>query len=106
VVVHFPNIDRRKIRREEIPSHCGRGHPLTPDNLRIEGGEQRWRCLHCGRERAAASKLCRRRTKVPFRRDRRRADNGAGFEMLFRFYGPEKALFDKTWMLRDIEQIT
>jgi hypothetical protein len=26
--------------------------------------------------------------------------------MLFRFYGPEKALFDKTWMLRDIEQIT
>jgi hypothetical protein len=31
---------------------------------------------------------------------------GAGFEMLFRFYGPEKALFDKTWMLPDIEQIT
>jgi len=24
-VVHFSSIDRRKIRREEIPSHCGRG---------------------------------------------------------------------------------
>ena len=53
-VVHFPNIDRRKIQREEIPSHCGRGHPLTPDNLRIDQSEQRWRCLQCGRERAAA----------------------------------------------------
>jgi hypothetical protein len=31
---------------------------------------------------------------------------GAGFEVLFRFYGPEKALFDKTWKLPDIEQIT
>ena len=35
-VVHFPNIDRRKIRREDIPTHCGRGHPLTPGNLRID----------------------------------------------------------------------
>jgi hypothetical protein len=26
------------------------------------------------------------------------------FEVLFRFYGPEKALFDKTWKLADIEQ--
>jgi hypothetical protein len=26
-----------------------------------------------------------------------------GFEVLFRFYGPEKALFDKTWKLPDIE---
>jgi hypothetical protein len=24
------------------------------------------------------------------------------FEVLFRFYGPEKALFDKTWMLPDV----
>jgi len=24
---------------------------------------------------------------------------------LFRFYGPEKALFDKTWKLPDIEQV-
>jgi len=28
------------------------------------------------------------------------------FEVLFRFYGPEKPLFDKTWKLPDIEQIT
>ena len=27
------------------------------------------------------------------------------FEVLFRFYGPEKALFDKTWILPDIEKI-
>jgi hypothetical protein len=27
------------------------------------------------------------------------------FEVLFRFYGPEKALFDKTWVLPDIEKI-
>lgn len=28
---------------------------------------------------------------------------GSNFEVLFRFYGPEKALFDKTWRLPDIE---
>jgi hypothetical protein len=28
------------------------------------------------------------------------------FEILFRFYGPEKPLFDKTWVLPDIERIT
>jgi hypothetical protein len=27
------------------------------------------------------------------------------FEALFRFNGPEKALFDKTWKLPDIERI-
>jgi hypothetical protein len=27
------------------------------------------------------------------------------FEVLFRFYGPEKPLFDKTWKLPDVEQI-
>ncbi|HEX7159091.1 MAG TPA: DUF1254 domain-containing protein, partial [Edaphobacter sp.] len=27
-----------------------------------------------------------------------------GFEVLFRFYGPEKPLFDKTWKLSDIEK--
>ena len=53
-VVHFPNIDRRKIRRQEIPSHCSKGHPLTPGNLRIDRSEQRWRCLQCGRDRAEA----------------------------------------------------
>jgi len=30
---------------------------------------------------------------------------GGRFEVLFRFYGPEKALFDKTWRLPDIEKI-
>ena len=29
----------------------------------------------------------------------------AGFEVLFRFYGPEKALFEKTWRLPDIEKL-
>jgi len=30
--------------------------------------------------------------------------NGEGrFEVLFRFYGPEKALFEKTWKLPDFE---
>ncbi len=27
------------------------------------------------------------------------------FEVLFRFYGPEKPLFDKTWVLPDIEKL-
>ena len=31
---------------------------------------------------------------------------GGGFEVLFRFYGPEKPLFDKTWRLPDIEKET
>jgi len=30
---------------------------------------------------------------------------GGQFEVLFRFYGPEKPLFDKTWKLPDIERI-
>jgi hypothetical protein len=30
---------------------------------------------------------------------------GGGFEVLFRFYGPEKPLFDKTWQLPDIEKV-
>lgn len=30
---------------------------------------------------------------------------GGQFEVLFRFYGPEKPLFDKTWVLPDIERI-
>ncbi len=29
---------------------------------------------------------------------------GIRFEVLFRFYGPEKPLFDKTWILPDIEK--
>jgi hypothetical protein len=27
------------------------------------------------------------------------------FEVLFRFYGPEKPLFDKTWKLPDVEKV-
>ena len=27
------------------------------------------------------------------------------FEVLFRFYGPQKPLFDKTWKLPDIESL-
>jgi hypothetical protein len=30
---------------------------------------------------------------------------GGQFEVLFRFYGPEKPLFDKTWKLPDIEKV-
>ncbi|WP_429259504.1 DUF1254 domain-containing protein [Paraburkholderia sp. GAS334] len=29
---------------------------------------------------------------------------GAGFEVLFRFYGPQKPLFDKSWALPDLEK--
>ena len=32
--------------------------------------------------------------------------SGGRFEVLFRFYGPEKPLFDKTWKLGDIEEVT
>jgi hypothetical protein len=35
---------------------------------------------------------------VPTNRD-------GGFEVLFRFYGPEQALFDKSWVLPDIERV-
>jgi hypothetical protein len=31
-------------------------------------------------------------------------DPNGEFEVIFRLYGPEKALFDKTWRLQDIEQ--
>lgn len=32
-------------------------------------------------------------------------DRGGKFEVLFRLYGPEKQLFDKTWKLPDIEKL-
>jgi hypothetical protein len=32
-------------------------------------------------------------------------DASGKFEVLFRLYGPEKALFDKTWVLPDIEEV-
>jgi hypothetical protein len=31
--------------------------------------------------------------------------SGGEFEVLFRFYGPEKPLFDKTWKLGDIAEV-
>jgi hypothetical protein len=31
-------------------------------------------------------------------------DANGRFEVLFRFYGPEKPVFDKTWSLPDIER--
>ncbi len=31
---------------------------------------------------------------------------GEQFEVLFRLYGPEKPLFDKTWVLPDIEKVS
>jgi hypothetical protein len=30
----------------------------------------------------------------------------SGFEVLFRFYGPEQPLFDKSWRLPDIARLT
>ena len=32
-------------------------------------------------------------------------DPKRSFEVLFRFYGPEKPLFDKTWRLSDVEKL-
>jgi len=55
VVIPFSRADRRrKIAAFEVPNHCSNGHALTPDNLRIEQHERRWRCRQCGRNRAAA----------------------------------------------------
>jgi hypothetical protein len=31
---------------------------------------------------------------------------GGQFEVLFRFYRPEKTLFDQTWVLPDIEKVS
>jgi hypothetical protein len=33
------------------------------------------------------------------------ASRGGGFEVLFRFYGPQQSLFDKTWQLPDITKL-
>jgi hypothetical protein len=30
---------------------------------------------------------------------------GRNFEVLFRFYGPQQALFSKTWVLPDLEAV-
>ena len=31
---------------------------------------------------------------------------GRPWVSFFRFYGPDKALFDKSWRMKDIEQVT
>ena len=31
--------------------------------------------------------------------------NERGFEVMFRFYGPEKPLFEKSWVLPDREKV-
>jgi len=54
VAVRFQNAERRSSSILEIPSHCGKGHPLTPDNVRLDQGERCWRCRQRGRQRAAA----------------------------------------------------
>ena len=44
--------------------------------------------------------------KAPAARNRTgfRREPGGHFEVLFRLYGPDKAFFDKTWKLPDIEE--
>jgi hypothetical protein len=54
-IVAFSSADRRrKIAVNELPDQCGNGHRLTPDNVRIDRPEGRWRCRQCGCDRAAA----------------------------------------------------
>ena len=50
------------------------------------------------------STSARRLRRARSRTGCRRAPSGK-FEVLFRLYGPEKPLFDKTWKLPDIERI-
>ena len=67
--------------------------------------------------RSSQRRGCRRtptdRSTSTSRPRRRRARNPTGyrptpaarFEVLFRLYGPEKAFFEKTWVLPDIEEV-
>ena len=53
-IVPFSSADRRRKNAAiEVPDHCGNGHRLTPDNVRVEQREHRWRCRQCGSDRAA-----------------------------------------------------
>ena len=55
LVIPFSRADRRrKIARVQVPDHCDNGHWLTVGNVRIDQRERRWRCRHCGNDRAAA----------------------------------------------------
>jgi hypothetical protein len=53
-IVPFSSADRRRKIASNEPDQCGNGHRLTPDNVRIDRGEGRWRCRQCGCDRAAA----------------------------------------------------
>ena len=62
VVIPFSSLNRRRdIASSEIPNHCGNGYALTPDNIRIDQRERRWRCRQCGRERAGAFRARQKR---------------------------------------------
>ena len=54
-VIPFTSADRRRKNSSvQIPNHCCNGHALTPDNVRIDHRERRWRCRRCGNDRAVA----------------------------------------------------
>jgi hypothetical protein len=54
-VISFSSGDRRRKGASiEVPDYCANGHRLTPDNVRIEQQDRRWRCRQCGADRAAA----------------------------------------------------
>jgi hypothetical protein len=44
---------------------------------------------------------------APAGKENNSIETGTGkyFEAMFRFYGPEKPLFDKSWKLPDIEEV-
>jgi hypothetical protein len=42
----------RTIEPMAIPEIRGKGHLLTPDNLKVDQEKRRWRCRRCGRARA------------------------------------------------------
>jgi hypothetical protein len=46
-------------------------------------------------------------TRIPAGNENNWVETGSGknFEVMFRFYGPEKPLFDKSWKLPDIEEV-
>ncbi len=45
------------------PSHCGRGHELSGENLRVVGKKQQWKCRTCDNARAREYQRRRRASK-------------------------------------------
>jgi hypothetical protein len=106
-------------REEDVSLHRARQRAsqsvLVGDGVRPRNARADWRDVptesrverHGGAEesRRISGHLFRarraRRQGVELRADEERRR----FEVLFRFYGPEKPLFEKTWMLPDIERI-